>query len=229
VARDGIGRFAGFGARALDFYEGLSADNSRAYWQAHEGVYRADVAAPLAALAAALEPEFGPVKVFRPYRDLRFSRDKRPYQEHASVAAPTGGPRPVGGLYLALSADGLLLAGGYHTPERDQLDRFRRVQDDDAAAADLDAALARLATAGYPLDDGAPLASAPRGWRRDHPRIDLLRRTSLVVGRMHEPEEWVFDERCLAVVVEGWRTVREWTAWLDANVGPSRLPPRPGR
>lgn len=222
--------FTGFGRRALDFYEGLQADNSRTYWQAHHDVYRADVAAPLEALAAALEPEFGAVKTFRPYRDLRFSADKRPYQEHASLAATTGTrQRVVGGLYLALSPEGLFLAGGYHRPERDQLERFRRLQDDPDAVADLDATLADLAGRGYPLDDGAPLRSAPRGWSRDHPRIEMLRRTSLTVGRTHPPGEWLHDERCLAVAVEGWRAARAWNDWLDLRVGPSTLPEDPRR
>src|SRR4051794_32035587 len=78
--------FDGFGDRVLDFFEGLTADNSRTYWKAHEDVYREHVAKPLAALAAELAPEFGEPKIFRPYRDVRFSPDKRPYQEHASLS-----------------------------------------------------------------------------------------------------------------------------------------------
>ena len=78
--------FEGFGERALDFYEGLAADNSRTYWKAHEDVYREHVAEPLKALAAELTPEFGEPKIFRPFRDLRFSPDKRPYAEHASLS-----------------------------------------------------------------------------------------------------------------------------------------------
>src|SRR3954470_24564204 len=89
--------FEGFGERVLDFYEGLAADNSRTYWKAHEAVYREHVAEPLAALAAELTPEFGAPKIFRPYRDLRFSSDKRPYAEHASLAVAR---EDGGGLYL---------------------------------------------------------------------------------------------------------------------------------
>ncbi len=226
--------FAGFGERALELYEGLHADNSRTYWQAHLDVYRADVAAPLAALAEALTAEFGPVKTFRPNRDVRFSADKRPYQEHAALAAlgdsgtaGRGEGRPVvGGLYAALSTDGLFVAGGYHRPARDQLERFRTLQDDAAAAADLDALLADLAAAGYPLDDGEPLRTAPRGWARDHPRISLLRRTSLTVSRTHEPGPWLFEPACLDVVLDGWRTARRWCSWLDLHVGAGTLPDR---
>jgi uncharacterized protein (TIGR02453 family) len=209
--------FDGFGERALDFYEGLAADNSRTYWQAHQEIYREHVAEPLRALAAELSVEFGEPKIFRPYRDLRFSADKRPYQEHASMSV---GRDDGGGLYLSLSPDGLMLAGGYYQPARDQLERFRRLQDDPDVVADLDAELAALAERGYPLHEHDALKGAPRGWPRDHPRIDLLRRTRLVVGARHEPGEWLHTPKCLDVVREGWRVVDTWNAWLHANVGP---------
>jgi uncharacterized protein (TIGR02453 family) len=211
--------FEGFGDRALDFYEGLTADNSRTYWKANEDVYREHVAGPLAALAAELAPEFGEPKIFRPHRDLRFSADKRPYQEHAGLGAERDDG---GGLYLSLSAEGLLLAGGYWQPARDQLERFRRLQDDPDAVADLDVELGALAERGYLLGEDGQLRSAPRGWRRDHPRIDLLRRTRLAVHRRLEPGDWLHTPQCLDVVREGWRVVDTWNAWLHANVAPFR-------
>jgi uncharacterized protein (TIGR02453 family) len=212
-----IGSFEGFGERALDFYEGLAADNSRSYWQDNQDVYREHVAGPLQALAAELAVEFGEPKIFRPYRDLRFSADKRPYQEHASMSVSRDDG---GGLYLALSADGLLLAGGYYRPSRDQLERFRQLQDDPEMVADLDAELAALAERRYPLEEHGMLKGAPRGWARDHPRIELLRRTRLVVGARHEPAEWLHTPACLGVLREGWRVAQTWNAWLRANVGP---------
>jgi uncharacterized protein (TIGR02453 family) len=213
-----IGAFEGFGERALDFYEGLAADNSRTYWQAQQEIYREHVAGPLRALAAELAPEFGEAKIFRPHRDLRFSADKRPYQEHASMSVGRGGG---GGLYLALSQDGLLIAGGYYQPARDQLERFRWLQDDPDVTADLDVTLAAICERGYRLGEEGMLRSAPRGWPRDHPRIDMLRRTSLTVWTRHEPAEWLHTPECLHVVRAGWRVVDAWNAWLHANVGPA--------
>ncbi len=222
--------FQGFGDSALDFYEGLAADNSTTYWQQHKAVYDSAIAEPMKALASALEPEFGEIKIFRPYRDLRFSADKRPYQEHASMGTRAGETEGHGGCYLSLTAEGLMLAGGYHQPAKDQLERFRTLQDDDGAAADLDATLASLERQGFVLSAGAPVRTAPRGWSRDHPRIALIRRTSLVVVRHEEPRDWLFDPRCLDVVTAAWRDVGTWNAWLDARVGPSTLPtPARGR
>ena len=70
--------FTGFPVAALDFYDDLEMDNSKSFWEAHRDVYKESVEAPMKALTAALEPEFGTAKVFRPYRDVRFAKDKTP-------------------------------------------------------------------------------------------------------------------------------------------------------
>src|ERR1051325_11582899 len=72
--------FRGWPAEALEFYEGLEADNSRTYWLAHKDVYDKQVQAPMADLLADLAAEFGVGKIFRPNRDVRFSADKSPYK-----------------------------------------------------------------------------------------------------------------------------------------------------
>lgn len=77
--------FRGWPEEALEFYEGLSADNSKTYWTAHKEVYETKVRAPMEELLAALEPEFGSGRIFRPYRDVRFSKDKTPYQTHIAA------------------------------------------------------------------------------------------------------------------------------------------------
>src|SRR4051812_5949174 len=84
AGRDGPGRsavtFSGFPDEGLAFYEGLEADNSKAYWVQHRRLYDDGVRSPMQALADELAPEFGTPKLFRPYRDVRFSSDKTPYK-----------------------------------------------------------------------------------------------------------------------------------------------------
>ena len=72
--------FRGFPEAALEFYEGLEADNSKVYWGDHKDIYVDQVRAPLEALVAQLTEEFGPATLFRPHRDVRFSKDKAPYK-----------------------------------------------------------------------------------------------------------------------------------------------------
>src|SRR3712207_2500424 len=74
--------FTGFPDEGLVFYEGLEADNSKTYWTEHRHLYEECVRTPMQALADELAPEFGSPKLFRPYRDVRFSHDKTPYKTH---------------------------------------------------------------------------------------------------------------------------------------------------
>src|SRR5262249_46036319 len=82
--------FQGWPEAALDFFEGLEQDNSKAYWTAHKAIYSEAVLGPMAELTEDLSPEFGTVKIFRPYRDIRFSADKSPYR--ADMIATGGTP-----------------------------------------------------------------------------------------------------------------------------------------
>ena len=109
--------FSGWPAEALEFYEGLVADNSKSYWLAHKDVYETCVLAPMRELVAELEPEYGESKIFRPYRDVRFSKDKTPYKTEIAAA--------FGDSYVRLSAAGLGAGRGMHEMAADQLDRYR--------------------------------------------------------------------------------------------------------
>src|SRR5947208_7921849 len=97
--------FRGFPAEAIEFYEGLEADNSKSYWTAHKQMYDDAVRAPMQALLETLEPEFGAGSIFRPYRDVRFSRDKSPYKTHIGAAV---GELRGSVYYVQLSSEGLL-------------------------------------------------------------------------------------------------------------------------
>ena len=78
--------FEGWPEEALEFYEGLAADNSKAYWTEHKAVYEDKVLRPMTELVEELAAEFGEAKIFRPYRDVRFSPDKSPYKTHIGAA-----------------------------------------------------------------------------------------------------------------------------------------------
>jgi uncharacterized protein (TIGR02453 family) len=218
-------RFTGFPDEALVFYERLEADNSREYWTAAKPVYDAAVRAPMDALLAELAPEFGEAKVFRPHRDVRFSKDKSPFKTHiGAVVGGTGSSLH----YVQLSADGLMAAGGLYGPAADQLARQRAAIADDRLGGELERLLAPLRVAGFEI--GAdPLATAPRGYSREHPRIELLRQRHLVAVRRWPPAAWLHRRGALTRVVEALRATRPLNAWLEDHVGVTRLPPTPRR
>ena len=105
TATAGSAPFTGFPVAALDFYDDLEVDNTKSFWEKHKEVYAEAVKAPMTALCAALAPEFAPdgqsAKVFRPYRDVRFAKDKTPYKTHQGAFVAVG---PATGYYVELSA-----------------------------------------------------------------------------------------------------------------------------
>ena len=207
--------FTGFGEGVVEFYDGLIADNSKAYWTDQRAVYEADVRAPMQALLADLEPEFGPGKIFRPYRDVRFSNDKTPYKTHCGA---TAGP-----FYIQVGADGLLVAGGYYQMASDQVARFRTAVDDERRGSDLEKRLAALE--GLTVA-GETLKTRPRGYDPDHPRIDLLRHKGLYAWRAWEPDDVLHEPGTRDRVAATWRMLRPLTEWLDDHVGRSEQPRR---
>jgi len=219
--------FTGFGEHAIDFYDGLVADNSKAYWEDHLEIYRRDVRAPMEALLAELEPEFAPgfgtAKVFRPYRDVRFSRDKTPYKTHCGAVIEPG--RGAGANYVELSPRGLQVGGGMYHLESDQLARFRRAVDDDHHGPALVGILDELTSRGWEVR-GERLKTRPRGFDDDHPRIDLLKHKSLWVRKEWEPDDTLHERGTLTRVRTAWRELRDLNEWALDHVGVSEKPRR---
>ncbi|MGQ0804910.1 MAG: DUF2461 domain-containing protein [Actinomycetota bacterium] len=209
--------FRGWPAEAIEFFEGLEADNSKTYWQDHKPVYEKQVRAPMDELLAELEPNFGEGKVFRPYRDVRFSKDKSPYKTSIAATLAEGG-------YISLSAEGLGAGSGMYMPARDQLERFRRAIADDRTGKKLAGIVDGLRGAGIEVTAHDVLKTAPRGYPKDHPRIELLRHKGLIAWKQWPVAGWMGTAKAKDRVVEFLRAAGPLNAWLDKNVGPSELP-----
>jgi len=205
--------FAGFPVAALDFYDDLEVDNTRAYWERHKDVYTESVKAPMAALCAALAPEFGEAKVFRPYRDVRFAKDKTPYKTHQGAFVPAG---PATGWYVEVSARGVRTGAGFYEASSPRLAAIRAAIDDDRRGQELERLLAELRAEGWDVT-GDLLKTTPRGYSADHPRIELLRHRSLTVGRSHGFEPVVHTPELLDVVRDDWRALRPFVEWVARN------------
>jgi uncharacterized protein (TIGR02453 family) len=219
--------FAGFGEYAVEFYDGLLADNSKPYWEDNLKTYQEDVRAPMEALLAELAPEFGAgfgeAKVFRPYRDVRFARDKRPYKVHCGGVIEQG--RGAGAYYVELSSAGLRVGGGCFHLASDQLANFRRAVDTDLHGGALERILTDLRKAGWEIH-GDTLKTKPRGFPDDHPRLDLLRYRSVYAIRTWEPDDTLHERACLGRVRSAWREVRAFNEWARDRVGVSEKPRR---
>jgi uncharacterized protein (TIGR02453 family) len=213
--------FAGWPAEALEFYEGLEADNSRSYWMAHREVYETQVRGPMDELLAELAPEFGEARVFRPYRDVRFSKDKSPYK--TAIAAKLGDG------YVQLSARGLAAGNGMYHLTPGQLERFRQ-----AVAADIPGGeLARLVSAlrgdGIEVHSREMLKTAPRGYPADHERIELLRCKGLIAWQEWPAAAWLGTPAARQRVAGFLTATQPLAAWLADHVGPAEQDERRSR
>ena len=214
--------FRGWPAEVLDFYVGLEADNSKAYWLAHKATYDECVRAPFDALSAEIEREFGPLRVFRPNRDIRFSKDKSPYKIAAAAATESEGGAAY---YVQISAAGLYAGSGFYHLASDQLERYRVAVADARTGPKLAGAVAALRKQGYGVDSRESLARAPRGYPQDHPRIDLLRNKGMHAGKEFGAPRWLHGKGALDRIVKAWRDAEPMNRWLQKHVGPSTLPP----
>jgi uncharacterized protein (TIGR02453 family) len=207
--------FTGFPFAGLDFYEDLEADNSKAFWTAHKDIYERAVKEPMTALVAELEADFGPAKIFRPYRDVRFAKDKSLYKNHQGAFVPVASGA---GWYVQIGAPGLMAAGGLYGASADQLARLRSTIDDDVRGPELQAILAAVAEAGLVIG-GEQLKTRPKGFPADHPRIDLLRHKSLVIRKEFGAPDWLATPRAAKEIRTAWEAMRPAVEWLGAVVG----------
>jgi uncharacterized protein (TIGR02453 family) len=208
--------FSGFPPEALAFYEGLERDNSKAYWQAHRETYESCVREPIEDLVAELAHEFGAAKVFRPYRDVRFSRDKTPYKTGQAALARED-RHAAAGRYIEINARGLTLGAGVYHPDREQLARIRRAIDHDRRGPELVRIRDELAAEGLRYLD-PDLRTAPRGYPRDHPRIDLLRNRRHAALVALPPGPWLHDRRALDRIADIWRRGTPLVAWIERAI-----------
>jgi uncharacterized protein (TIGR02453 family) len=210
--------FRGWPVEALEFFEGLEADNSKSYWQRNRETYDRLVRAPMEELLEDLALEWGEGRIFRPYRDIRFSSDKTPYKTHIGAMVGDG--------YVQLSADGLAAGSGMWEMAPDQLERYRAAVSEDRTGRRLADLVSKVTAAGPEITGHGVLKTAPKGYPKDHPRIELLRYKGIVAWREWPVAAWLGTRRAEDRVVEFLRTSKPLNEWLRRHVGASTMPER---
>jgi uncharacterized protein (TIGR02453 family) len=219
--------FAGIPDEGLAFLEDLEERNTKAFFDANKGVFKEQVQAPFAALVEAAAarlrrtvPDLGRPKVFRIYRDLRFSKDKTPYKTSMSASVPSrpgdegDGQGVATGFYVNVGPAGLYTASGLYHPGRPELERVRAAIADPATGPELEAILAKAAGSHLePYLD--PLQRMPKAWPPDHPRAGLLKARSLVLNRQHPRAPWLQTAGLLDHLVADWKAMIAFNRWLE--------------
>ena len=208
--------FTGFPDAALDFYDDLEVDNTKSFWEKHKAVYDESVRQPMTSLCEALAPEFAPdgqsAKVFRPYRDVRFAKDKTPYKTHQGAFVAAG---PATGWYVEISARGLRVGAGFYEASGERLARIREAMADDESGPRLQRVLRKLEKSEFEIS-GERLKTSPRGYDADHPRIDLLRHKQLFAGKSFG-FEGLDSPDVLDRVRAEWRALRPLVEWVATH------------
>jgi uncharacterized protein (TIGR02453 family) len=199
----------------VEFFRGLEADNTKAYWSAHKGLYEASVREPMAGLLSELSGEFGPGRIARPYRDIRFRADKSPYKTQIYALFDRGG-------YVNFSADGLTAGAGYFRMSPVQLERYRNAVGRETDGAQLVTLVEQLRGEGLEVGGAQVLKSAPRGYPQDHPRIELLRYKGLICWHHWPVAAWLHTAAAKDKVAGFLRTTAPLHHWLEHHVGPDQ-------
>jgi uncharacterized protein (TIGR02453 family) len=207
-------QFRGWPEDAQRFFIGLELDNSKKFFDANRMVYEERVKGPMVALIESLADDYGPGKVFRPNRDIRFSKDKSPYKTNIAGYAGMGG----NGGYISLDARGLTVASGRYEFTPEQLTKYRKKVAADSTGAPLAAMVARLEKAGYEIG-GEELKRVPAGWPQDHPRERLLRRKLLYVYRNFGLKPWLGSAAARKQIVKVFTDAQPLNDWMKRNCG----------
>jgi uncharacterized protein (TIGR02453 family) len=204
--------FRGWPEECQRFFIGLELDNSKRYFEANRRIYDEAVKGPMVALMDSLEEDFGPGKIFRPNRDVRFSKDKSPYKNNIAGTTGMGGR----GGYLSLDARGLTVAAGRYELTPEQLSKYRKKVAADSTGAPLAAIVAKLEKADYGIG-GEALKRVPAGWPPDHPRARLLRHKILYIYKNFGLQPWLGSSAARKHVVKVWSDAGPLNDWLRRN------------
>ena len=216
--------FQGFYPEALTFFAELEKDNSKTFWDAHKAIWEKKVHEPMQDFLDAFEGEIPPLRMFRPNRDVRFSKDKSPYKVWTGATSEARGVGGVG-YYIRLGSAGLSVACGAYVMARDQLERFRDAIDDPLSGAQFEKMTHALAALSLPVMSGgeAPLKTVPPGYPKDHPRAEFLRWKGVAVVKGFDKDEaWLYTPEAVEKVKTVWRGVEPLKDWLDSYVGPTQ-------
>jgi uncharacterized protein (TIGR02453 family) len=214
-----------FSNEAMKFLRGLKRNNDREWFNARKAAFERELKEPMLALIGEINEamaEFAPMHVRPPqkimmriYRDIRFSKDKRPYKNHVSAWWVRDGLQKTSGagFYLQVSAEEVLVAAGAYMPEREQLLAIRRylAEHHEEFRAVMNGKKLRSLMNDY---DGAPLTRAPKGFPEDHPAIDLLKNKQWAVS-VRLPVERAMKATLVKDVVERFRAVAPMVAMLN--------------
>lgn len=225
--------FTGIKKDTIDFLKDLGKNNNRDWFSAHKDRYleaHGNVADFADALIAEMnkhdqiETQSGKKSMYRIYKDVRFSKEKIPYNQHWSGALKRATKKLRGGYYFRIESGNSGIAGGFWGPDADDIKRIR--EDIEANHSDWQKMINQpILIETFGGLEGEKVSSAPRGYAKDHPAIDLLRYKQFILRRRFTDKE-VLSSDFLYLVNDSFRKMRPFFDYMsevlttDANGEP---------
>ena len=172
---------------AQAFCRELAANNNREWWQAHKATYDTQLKEPALALLEELRAPLAhlsetPIqpKLFRPHRDVRFSKDKTPYNTHLHMMWHLQSEAPQSPVFFfGIGQDYVTAGAGLMGFEKPMLENWRKMVDLDTDR--IMGIVADLRASGFDFREPA-LARVPAPYAKDHPAAELLRMKGVVAS-----------------------------------------------
>ncbi len=181
----------------LDFLKDLKNNNDRDWFTANKAVYEKAHKNTVAFADALLnemrkhdniDTKDGKASLFRIYKDTRFSKDKTPYKTHFGIRMSRATAHLRGGYYFHLEPGHSFMAGGFFAPEPDDLKRIR--EDIDFNYEEWNDVLSQPGIVkNFERLRGDEVKTAPKGFDKNHPAIDLLRRKQFILKHNFSDKE----------------------------------------
>ncbi len=209
---------AGISTKTIKFIKDITKNNNRDWFAENKERYleaKADVEAFGDALVAEMQKHdnIEKIKVYRIYRDVRFSKDKTPYKDFMSAYVERATKWLRGGYYFHLQPGHYFVGGGFWSPNKEDLARIRYelAADPDRFRKILNA---KKFKEHFGTLQGDQLKTAPKGYDRDHPAIDLLRYKQFLVSEPFTEKE-VTSPEFLGRVVKNFKAMRPFFDFMS--------------
>jgi len=221
--------FTGFSDATFRFLRDLERHNDKPWFDAHRSTYEDELLEPAMAFIEAIgprlatfspgvraEPKIGG-SMMRIHRDIRFSKDKRPYKDHLDMIFRVGAAKTSPGYWFRLTPTELMLGAGMHTLDKPELERFREAVGNDLTGEELATIVGKEERAGFELG-GEHYKRVPAGFAADHPREALLRHAGVTVGTSTKVPPEARTAKFPAYCAARYKKMAPLIDWLSTNV-----------
>nr|WP_294939094.1 DUF2461 domain-containing protein [uncultured Flavobacterium sp.] len=206
----------------LDFLSELQQNNNREWFTENKKRFEKHQKA-IKTFFQEINDDFGKqdsiekMQIHRIYRDIRFSKDKTPYKNNFSVSFDRTKPYLRGGYYLHLQPGASFVGGGFWEPNAEDLNRIRKefeMDDEEIRAILADKNFIRT----FGTLQGEELKTAPKGFDKTHPAIDLIRKKQFLVSRPFTDKE-VTDPNFKTQVLTTFQAMRPFFDYMSEVLG----------